>query len=376
MKVLLPLIIIVCLAACTPSPTTTTVEAPPKENETPQWIHYPGKAGDGAGKHIVFISGDEEYRSEEALPMLGRILADHHGFDCTILFAQHPDTPGIVNPNYLNHIPGLDELEDADLAFMFTRFRELPDAQMQHIDNFLKGGKPIIGIRTATHAFNIKDTTSQWMHYSNFYAKEGDPWDGGFGRAILGEKWVSHHGHHKHQSTRGLPAPGNESHPILSGIEAGAIWGPTDVYGVRLPLPGDSEPIVLGQVVDRPGEFDEEDLFYGMRPEDTEIAGIDPEKPEKGNPNDPMMPIAWTKSYEVPGGEQGKAFASTIGSSTDLLNEGVRRMYVNAVHYLLGMEVPEAANVEIVGAYNPTPYEFRSDNYWTDKQMQVAAYQP
>ena len=369
------LLCVTCLVACTPSSSTSTAETPVHEVDIPQWIHYPGKTGEGVGKHIVLISGDEEYRSEEALPMLGRLLAEHHGFDCTILFAQHPDTPGIVNPNYLNHIPGLDKLNDADLAVMFTRFRELPDGQMRHIDNYLKDGKPIIGIRTATHAFNIKDTTSQWMHYSNFYKKENDPWDGGFGRAILGEKWVSHHGHHKHQSTRGLPAPGNENHPIWNGIASGEIWGPTDVYGVRLPLPGDSEPVVLGQVVNRPGEFDEGDLFYGMRPEDTEVAGPDPEKPKKGNPNDPMMPIAWTKSYQIPGGESGQAFASTIGSSTDMLNEGVRRMYVNAVYHLLGLEVPESATVDIVGTYSPTPYEFRTDNYWTDKQMKVASYQ-
>ena len=49
-------------------------------------VHYKGKAGPGKGKHVVLVSGDEEYRSEECLPMLGRILADHHGFDCTVLF--------------------------------------------------------------------------------------------------------------------------------------------------------------------------------------------------------------------------------------------------------------------------------------------------
>ncbi len=360
--------------ACTPA--TTTQEAPVTTTDSPpQWVHYAGKTGGGQGKQLVLISGDEEYRSEEALPMLGKILAESHGFDVTVLFAQHPDTPGVVNPNYLNNIPGLDKLNDADLAFMFTRFRELPDDQMRHIDNFLKDGKPLIGIRTATHAFRIKDTASSWSHYGNFYEKEGDSWDGGFGRLVLGEKWISHHGHHKHQSTRGITAPGQESHPILQGIESGSIWGPTDVYGVRLPLPGDSQPLVLGQVVNRAGEFDDSDILYGMSPDDSEVAGLDPEKPNKGNPNDPMMPVMWTKSYQLPGGEMGKSFASTIGSSTDMLNESVRRAYVNAVYYLLDMEVPEAADVDIIGNYSPTPYEFRTDNYWTDAQMKIAAIQ-
>ena len=51
------------------------------------WVVYEGSDGPGKGKHVVLISGDEEYRSEEALPQLGKILAKHHGFKCTVLFA-------------------------------------------------------------------------------------------------------------------------------------------------------------------------------------------------------------------------------------------------------------------------------------------------
>ena len=59
---------------------------------------YEGNDGPGKGKHIVLISGDEEYRSEEALPQLAKILANEHGFDCTVLFAIDPET-GFINPN-------------------------------------------------------------------------------------------------------------------------------------------------------------------------------------------------------------------------------------------------------------------------------------
>ena len=86
--------------------------------------------GPGAGKHIVFISGDEEYRSEEALPQLGKILSKHHGFKCTVLFAIEKET-GKINPNVNNNIPGLEALKTADLMILFTRFRNLPDDQMQ-----------------------------------------------------------------------------------------------------------------------------------------------------------------------------------------------------------------------------------------------------
>ena len=118
-------------------------------------VVYEGDAGPGKGKHIVLVSGDEEYRSEEALPQLGKILARHHGFKCTVLFAIDPET-GTIDPTASN-IPGLEALDSADLMVIFTRFRDLPDEQMKHIVDYLDAGKPVVGIRTATHAFNIKE---------------------------------------------------------------------------------------------------------------------------------------------------------------------------------------------------------------------------
>src|SRR3984893_1606474 len=88
-----------------------------------------GKNGPGKGKRIVLVSGDEEYRSEQALPQLARILSQRHGFDCTVLFAIDP-ADGTIAPNKSNNIPGLEALDSADLVILFTRFRDLPDVQM------------------------------------------------------------------------------------------------------------------------------------------------------------------------------------------------------------------------------------------------------
>src|ERR1700730_2421376 len=120
-----------------------------------KWIVYDGFDGPGKGKHIVLVSGDEEYRSEESLPQLGKILARHHGFKCTVLFAIDPKN-GTINPNVTNNIPGLEALDHADLMIIFTRFRDLPDEQMKHIVDYVESGRPVIGLRTATHAFSIK----------------------------------------------------------------------------------------------------------------------------------------------------------------------------------------------------------------------------
>src|SRR5205814_3747688 len=113
---------------------------------------YQGKQGPGQGKHIVFIAGDEEYRSEEAMPMLARILAVRHGFRCTVLFPINP-ADGTIDPNNQTNITGLETLPGADMLILQLRFRELPDEQMKYFVDYLNSGKPILAIRTSTHAF-------------------------------------------------------------------------------------------------------------------------------------------------------------------------------------------------------------------------------
>ncbi len=326
------------------------------------WVVYRGQAGPGQNKHIVLVSGDEEYRSEEALPQLGKILAKHHGFTCTVLFAVDPAT-GAINPNVQTNIPGLASLDNADLMIIFTRFRGLPDDQMAHINTYLSQGKPVLGLRTATHGFLFTGETA-WKHYHNGYKGDRKAWTDGFGRLVLGEKWINHHGRHKHESTRGIIAPQATQHSIVRGIKDGDIWGPTDVYGVRLPLPGDSQPIVLGQVISRKGEFKDNEPFYGMRADDGPAVS--------GPENDPMMPIAWTKTYQIPAGRSGRVLTSTIGAATDLVSAGTRRLLVNGVYWCLGMEkaIPATGTcVELVGEYKPTGYQSHPNDYWSAQNI-------
>ncbi|MHC5114684.1 MAG: ThuA domain-containing protein [Planctomycetota bacterium] len=297
------------------------------------WVTYEG-ADDAP--HIVLISGDEEYRSEEALPQLGKILAARHGFTCTVLFAIDPS--GEINPDDRTNIPGLDALVSADLMIIATRFRDLPDDQMEQIHAYLRSGRPVIGLRTATHAFALK-TSPTYGRYS--WNHEGADFEQGFGRQVLGETWIAHHGHHGKESTRGIIADAARDHPITRGLTDGDVWGPTDVYTVRLPLTGDAEPIVLGAVLE------------GMSSDDPPVAGTK---------NDPMMPVAWTRTYQLAdGGRPGRVFATTMGAATDLVAEGTRRMLVNAVYWALDRtdDIPDGgADVRLVGSYEPTPFGF------------------
>jgi hypothetical protein len=321
------------------------------------WVVYEGYHGPGHGKHVVLVSGDDEYRSEEALPQLGKILAKHHGFKCTVLFPINPED-GTIKPDFQTNIPGLEAIDSADLVVLGLRFRNLPDEQMDHFAKYLDSGRPIVALRTSTHAFNLPDG-SKYAKYT--WTSKAEGWEGGFGKKVLGETWVAHHGDHGKQATRGIIAPGQEQHPILRGIENGTIFGPTDVYTVTIPLPGDSQPLVLGQVV----------------------AGMNESDPAAEGPkNDPMMPVAWTKSYTGESGKAARVFTTTMGAATDLSNEPLRRLLVNACYWGLGMEnqIPSKSNVELIGEYDPTPFKFGGfkpgvkpeDHAWSEPAPQGA----
>ena len=293
------------------------------------WVVYEGSDGPGKGKHVVLISGDEEYRSEEALPQLAKILARRHGFTCTVLFAIGQD--GTIDPDRSDNIPGLAALRSADLMIIATRFRNLPDDQMKEVVDYVESGRPIIGMRTATHAFALKTPT-----YAK-YSWNSREWKGGFGRQVLGETWVNHHGHHGKESTRGIIAPGAKDHPIVRGIKDGDIWGPTDVYEAH--PPADCTPLVLGQVL------------KGMKPTD---------EPVEGRKNDPMMPVAWVRTYTGAQGKAARVFTTTMGAATDLETEGTRRLLVNAAYWAAGLEdkITDRTDVALVGDYHPLPFGF------------------
>jgi hypothetical protein len=293
------------------------------------WVVFEGKKGPGKGKHIVFVTGDEEYRSEDGMPQLARILAVHHGFKCTVLFAINKET-GEIDPRTVDNIPGLKALKKADLMVLFLRFRELPDEQMKLIIDYTDSGKPIMGLRTSTHAFNYR------RHRDSPYAKysfQNNEFKGGYGRQVFGETWINHYGHHQRESTRGLIAKGMENHPIVKGCED--IWGPSDVYGITT-LHGDCKPLIMGQVL------------VGMNPKD------------KPQPTKKLVPVAWLKTYTGTKGKTSRVFTTTMGHGGDLKSEGFRRLLVNACYWAMGMEgkIPAQSLVDLVGEYNPNRIGF------------------
>jgi hypothetical protein len=307
----------------------TLIAAPVFAADAPQWVTYEGKTGPGKGKHIVFISGDEEYRSEEGLPQLAKILSERHGFTCTVLFSVNPKT-GEIDPITKNNEPGLEALDHADLCIMLLRFRAWPDEQMKHFVDYYLAGKPIIALRTSTHSFDYGKLTSPYAKY-DWKSKE---WPGGFGKQVLGETWVAHHGAHKKEGTRGVIEASSKDNPILRGVTD--IFGSTDVYAANPPQ--DATILVRGQVTQ----------------------SLDPksEPTTDAKKNSPMQPVVWLREPTNEAGKKNHILTTTMGSATDLASEDLRRLIVNAAYSFTGLDVPAKADVTIVGDYQPHFYGF------------------
>ena len=290
-----------------------------------QPVVYDGDSGPGAGKHLVFLAGDHEYRSEETLPALARILAKRYGFKCTVLFTVDAESGEIIPGS--SFMPGMEALDDADLMVIFLRFQDFPREQMRHIVSYLDRAGPVVGLRTSTHAFKIPED-SEFARYS--YRYSGSDYELGFGRQVLGETWAGHYGKNHEMSTRLDLVTDASEHPILRGVSN--VWVQSGGYWTE-PMT-DSTVLAMAQPLE------------GMTSNASPAEGKVP------------CPGAWTRTYQGSNGQAGRVFTSTYGASEDILNDGYRRLLVNACMWAVGLEnaiEPDAA-IDFVGPYHPTTF--------------------
>jgi hypothetical protein len=292
----------------------------------PRWLTYEGGEGPGAGRHVVLVAAEQEYRAEQSMPMLARMLAERHGFDTTVLFALNED--GLVDPSLkdgqadrgvVHTLPGLEHLRSADLLILFTRFIRLSDEDQRRLTTYLDSGRPILGIRTANHGFVDLDYTKGGKRVR-------------IGEDVLGGTFRAHHGRWHQDSTRGIPVPEHAAHPVMAGVTD--LWGPSDVYRTYPEggaLPAGCTPLVMGQP----------------------LTGRSPDDPP--NPDLVALPVAWVKTWTGDSGNTARVFHTTMGSARDFQSAGLRRLVVNAVYWCLGMEdeIDPASRVDPVGEYAP-----------------------
>lgn len=276
--------------------------------------------------HVVFVTGDDEYRSEESMPMLAKILKRDYGFDVTVCYSLDED--GTISPGNQKSITGLEALDDADLMVLFTRFRDLPPKQFQHFLKYVKSGKPIVGFRTATHAFRFRDPQSPYKDWNDKKIA-----------ALVGQKWITHHGHFGDGHEYLTEVTINEDvkdHPILRGVKPYKAYswlyhvdGGSDGHK----LAGDSQPLLTGHSLKSNHE-------------------------KKGNLDKyPLTnPVAWTKTYLGEDGTRGRVFFTTTAHPFDFKDPNVRKLALNGILWALGREdqIPsQGAKADTVDEYDP-----------------------
>jgi hypothetical protein len=222
-------------------------------------------------------------------------------------------------------------LKTADLLVIFLRFQDFPDDQMQHIVDYLDRGGPVVAFRTATHAFQIKRADAKFARYD--WQNKDEAYKGGFGRQVLGETWVSHYGTNHKQSSRLVLDPSQLTHPILRGVKD--VWVQSGGYTADPLQP--STILARGQVLN----------------------GMTPDSPPAADKQQ-QQPVAWVRTYTSPSGKTGRVFTTTHGASEDLLNEGFRRMAVNACLWAVGLDknIKADNDVSLVGPYHPSTFSF------------------
>ncbi|MHC4172065.1 MAG: ThuA domain-containing protein [Planctomycetota bacterium] len=254
--------------------------------------------------HVVFVTGDDEYRSEITMPFIAQQLEHKRQFKCTVVYAVDPKS-GQRKAKYQKNIEGLEALKTADVAVFFMRFRALPDEQLKLILDYVNSGKPIVGLRTSTHAFRYPA------------GHKHEKYNDGFGRDVFGQKWIVHHGHKS--TTEVSIIPEMAKHPILRGIY-GSFPCSSWLYHVT-PLVGDCKPLLIGKAINSNKTKSQEE--YPL-----------------------TQPVAWTKSYKG-----ARVFFTTLGHPKDFEESVVRRLLMNGIYWAAGRDVPAGgAFAESMGA--------------------------
>ena len=231
--------------------------------------------------HIVFLISKDplNYEADRTVPPFAEMLRKEYGFQVTVLMGEGKHGSYRYN--------GLDVIKDADLLVVFCRRLALPFDQMDMIKNYLRAGKPLVGLRTANHGFSVRDEVS-------------DGFEGwwGFVPDILG---CENRGYEAEElGTIVKVAPQSASHPILKGIDATNWKSNGQVYKVKPLIDSSMEVLLTGQP-------------KGI--EDSE-------------------PIAWTRKTA----HKSNVFYTSLGYPDDFDVPAFQKLVVNAIHWALGID--------------------------------------
>lgn len=241
----------------------------------------------GDRRRILMLIGEDEYRTNETLPEFAHSELEPAGFQVQIVHSA---------PDDLHRFPGLTEaLPAADLLLVSVRRRTPSTAELDAVRAHIAAGKPVVGIRTASHAFSLRNNQPPPAGHASWL--DFDP-------RVLGGNYVGHHGHGP--KTAVAVAPGAATHPLLAGIDVSKLVGNGSLYRV-MPLEPSSTPLLTGTVPDHPSE-----------------------------------PVAWTHTPRLGG---SRVFYTSFGHIDDFQNAEFRKLLLNGICWALENAAPPVASL-------------------------------
>lgn len=225
--------------------------------------------------HVAILVSDDHYHADKTLPVFAHELRDGWGCHVTLLHGE-----GTAD------IRSIDELDKADVLVLYIRRLALPEGQLGKLREFLNAGKPLVALRTASHAFDLKKPGPEWTaQWPEFDAE------------VLGGSYAGHGPNPLGSDI--APADGAEGHPILKGVEP-ARWHSTGSLYYTAPIRDDATPIQLGSIPDR------------------------------------VEPVTWTRAYG-----SARVFYTALGHPDDFDQPAFRRLLVNGIFWAMDREVPQ-----------------------------------
>jgi hypothetical protein len=243
-------------------------------------------------RKIAMLIGDDEYKTETTLPEFAAKDLEPLGLEVKII---HSD------PNDKNSFPGMAEaVRWADIVLVSVRRRLPPQADLDALREHIAAGKPIVGIRTACHAWCLRTEKDNAAAAASGRGVWPD-----FDPEVLGGHYTNHYGNGPKTTVE--VAPGAKEHPILRGVELDKLLGNGSLYKVK-PLTDTTTPLLIGYI-----------------------------------PSQPSEPIAWTNAA---GPKKARVFNTTFGHWDDFSEAAFRKLLTNAIFWALEEPYPQGQDIE------------------------------
>jgi len=257
---------------------------------------------------VAFITAESEYRANQRLPEFAHQLLLYENVNCEFALGKP-----IMKGEGRHNIENLQIMKDADLAVLFIRRRALEPEKMELIRDYVSSGKPILGIRTASHAFDAKKTVPREggtvVQADGSVSEVLAQWPE-FDKVVLGGNYQGHFGHLK-EGTKVSMVPGLEQHPLLNGFPLEGYTSPNWLYKNRPLRSANSQVLLTGEI---PGQLPE--------------------------------PVLWINNNG-----NNTVIYTSLGHWDDWEEEGFRSVILNSVKYLLGKEITSTTSYETTDFY-------------------------